>query len=397
MKYELLSPAGYFPQLHAAIDAGADAVYFGLEGFNMRAGAKNFSFRDLKKIKKICSEKGVKKYLTLNTIVYDSELGKVEKIISKLAREKLVDAVICWDFAVVNLCKKYKIPFHISTQASVANSSSVEFYKKLGAERVVFARELDLKKIKKISKKFPDLTVECFAHGAMCVAVSGRCFTSQFLHNLSANRGECAHPCRRSWIVRDDSGKELKLENNRVMSAKDLCVLPFIDKLKKAGVKSFKIEGRNRSPEYVYTVTKVYRKALDNKLSKEEVKEGLEELKNVYNRGFSSGFYLGLPTKEDFSDSENGEQKERKIYLGRVEKFWPRAGVVSVKVHNSKISLNDEVYLIGKDSGVKRFKVESLEIENKKVSSAKKGFEVALKIPIGVKAKKNDEIFLIKS
>ena len=280
-KMELLAPAGSFPSLIAAVNAGADAVYFGLqEGMNMRANAKNFSIKDLPKVVEICKPRNVKKYLTLNTIVYDNELGKVEKLIKNA--KKYVDAIICWDLSVIQLCKKHKIPFHISTQASISNVEAAKFYKKLGAERIILARELNIKQIAKIAKIIP---VEVFVHGAMCVSVSGRCFTSQFLFGKSANRGECLQPCRRAYVVRDEDGNELKLENNTVMSAKDLCSLEFIEQLKKAEVKAFKIEGRNREPEYVSTVTHVYRKALDKKLTGVEIKESIKQRKNQRHTG----------------------------------------------------------------------------------------------------------------
>jgi putative protease len=390
MKYELLAPAGDFASLHSAISAGADAVYFGLKEFNMRASAKNFKIKDIQKIRKIC-EKSIRKpkmYLALNTIIYDNEIKKIGKILGKIKGK--IDAVICWDFSVIELCRKYKIPFHISTQASVSNSHSAEFYKKLGAERIVLARELNLKQIKKISKI---IDIECFIHGAMCVSISGRCFTSQFIHNLSANRGECAHPCRRKWNIKDDTGNELKLSNNCVMSAKDLCSLPFIELIKKAGIKSFKIEGRNRSPEYIYNVVSVYRKALDKKLTKFELSEGLQDLKKVYNRGFSSGFYIKSPTADDFSFSENGEQTESKEFIGRVEKYWPKAKAAAVKIFHKGLKINDEVYLISKNLPLKRLKIESIEIKGKKIDRVEKGKEAGIKLP---KCFKGDEIYLIR-
>ncbi|MEK6758125.1 MAG: peptidase U32 family protein, partial [Nanoarchaeota archaeon] len=272
-KYELLAPAGNFPMLITAVNAGADAIYFGVQEFNMRSSAKNFKISDLSKIRKICGKK-VKMYLTLNTIIYDSELKRVEKIIKR--SKKYIDAIICWDLSIIQLCKKYKIPFHLSTQASVSNTESAKFYKKLGAERIVLARELNLKQIQNISKI---IEVETFVHGAMCLSISGRCLMSQFLFNKSANRGACIHPCRRSYVVKDkQEGYELEIQNDKVLSAKDLCTLPFIEKLKKAGVTSFKIEGRNRDPRYVDAVTRDYRKALDNKLTQEQVKELMNEL-----------------------------------------------------------------------------------------------------------------------
>ena len=388
-KYELLCPAGSFPSLIAAVENGADAVYFGLKDVNMRDNAKNFTLKDLDKIRKICQKgnKKVKMYLTLNTIIYDFELRKIEGIIKKIKGK--VDAVICWDFSVIRLCKKYKIPFHISTQASVSNLESARFYKKLGAERIVLARELNLKQVKKISK---EINIEYFAHGAMCVSVSGRCFTSQFLQNMSANRGQCCHPCRRSYIIKDEDGYELKLENNKVMSAKDLCTLPFIEEMKKAGIKSFKIEGRNRNPEYVAAVAKVYRKALDKKLTRQEIKQGINKLKKVYNRDFSSGFLFRVPGPDGFSFSESGEQEENKVYIGKIEKYWARVNVSHLKMHSGKLKIGDEIYIIGNQTGVKREKITSMEIDSKQVKEVKKGQDVGILL----KAKRGDCVYLIK-
>ncbi len=375
---ELLAPISDFTMLRTAIESGADAVYFGLKEFNMRKTGKNFTLRDLDKICKICAPGKIKKYLTLNVIIYDNELKKVEKIIKKIKGK--VDAVICWDLSVIRLCRKHKVPFHISTQASISNSEAAKFYKSLGAERVVLARELSLKQIKEISKIIP---VECFAHGAMCVSVSGRCFTSQFQNGLSANRGQCTHPCRRAYEITDltDKRRKLKLENNRVMSAKDLCTLPFIEKMKRAGIISFKIEGRNRPPEYIRTVVTEYRKALNKKLSHKEILESIGELKKAYNRGFSSGFYFKMPTSDDFSFSENGEQTEFKEYVGRVEKYWPKIEVAEIKIHTGKLSVGDVIYLIEENSAVKKMKVAHMEQKKKGVDAVKKGEMVGIKIP----------------
>ncbi|MCU0642568.1 MAG: U32 family peptidase [archaeon] len=385
-KPELLAPAGDFPSLIAAIESGADAVYFGLKEFNMRDSAKNFYFRDLKRISELCG-KNVKKYLTLNTIIYDSELKRAENTIKKV--KNYVDAIICWDLSVILLCKKYKIPFHVSTQASVSNTSSAEFYKKLGAERVVLARELNLKQIRKISRI---IDVECFIHGAMCVSISGRCFTSQFMRCKSANRGQCTHPCRRAYIIKDEEGNELKLENNKVMSAKDLCALPFISRLKKAGISAFKIEGRNRGAEYVKTVVSVYRKAVDKKLSKEEVKEGIKQLSQVYNRGFSSGFYLGIPTSDDFATTEDSEGKESKQVVGRIVNYWQKIGIAHLKVTAHPIKLGDELYIIGNKTGIKRVKIGEMQINHKPIASVKKGQEIGIKLPL---CRANDMVYII--
>ncbi len=385
---ELMAPVGTFPSLHAAIEAGCDSVYLGLKDLNMRDGAKNFTLHGLNKVSKICKENKVKLYLTLNTIIYDGEIKKVESIIKKV-KDK-VDAIICWDLSVISLCKKYKIQFHISTQASVSNTKAAIFYKKLGAKRINLARELNLKQIKKISKIIP---VEIFGHGAMCVSISGRCFTSQFLQNKSANRGQCTHPCRRAYTIKDSDGYELKLENNRVMSAKDLCTLSFIEQIKKSGISAFKIEGRNRGPEYVSVVTSVYRKALDNKLTKEKISELMNELKKVYNRGFSPGFYLQMPTNDDFSTTENSEALEKKMIVGRVEGYWKKIKVAHIRIFTKQLKLGDEIYIKGDTTGIIRTTIKDIEINNKKVDKAIKGQDVGIKLPV---CRKGDEIYLIK-
>jgi putative protease len=388
-KYELLAPVGDFPMLVAAINAGADAVYFGLKEFSMRTGSKNFEISDLDKIKELCEPKKVKIYLTLNTIIYDNELDKVEKIIKKV--KKKVNAIICWDMSVIRLCRKYKIPFHISTQASVSNVESVKFYKKLGAKRIILARELNLKQIKKISKV---IDVECFAHGAMCVAVSGRCFTSQFLFGKSANRGECIHPCRRSYIVKDkQEGYDLCLQNDKVMSAKDLCTLPFIEKMKKAGIKSFKIEGRNRDPRYVDTVTRVYRKALDESLSAEKIKAGIRLLSTVYNRQFSSGFYIKMPTSDDFAKVEHSAAIIKKHFVGKVNHYFDKINVATLGLV-SELKTGDKIVVIGKTTGIVHASVEHMEIKKKPVKKAGKGQEIGIKLP---RVRKNDEVYVLKT
>jgi len=386
-KYELLAPAGNFAMLVTAINAGADAVYFGLKDFSMRATAKNFSVKDLDKIEEICKEKKVKKYLTLNTIIYNNEIKKIEKIIKKVKNR--IDAIICWDFAVIQLCKKYNIPFFISTQASVSNIKTAKFYKNLGAKRIILARELNLKQIKEISKI---IDIECFAHGAMCVAISGRCFTSQFLFNKSANRGECFHPCRRSYHVKDEEGNELKVTNNKIFSAKDLCTLPFIEKMKKSGITSFKIEGRNREPRYVDTVVRIYRKALDNKLTQKEIQKLIRELKRIYNKGFSSGFYFGIPNVNDFSTVEHNASKEKKHYVGKVIHYFTKIKVASIKLV-SELKIGDNIIIIGEKTGLKKSKIEHMEINKKLVQIGKKSEEIALKLS---KVKKNDKVYVIK-
>lgn len=383
-KFELLAPAGNFKSLAAAIKAGADAVYFGLQDFNMRDSAQNFSIKDLDEIGKMCKSKKIKKYLTLNTIIYDNELLQIEKIIKQVKGK--VDAIICWDLSIINLCKKYKIQFFISTQASISNKEAAKFYKKLGASRIILARELNLQQIKEISKILP---VEIFIHGAMCVAESGRCFTSQFLHCKSANRGQCRHPCRKTYKIMDDEGNELKLENHNVMSAKDLCTLPFFEKIKKSGAISFKIEGRSREPEYVYTVTKIYRKALDNKLSIKEIAHSIEELKQVYNRDFSPGFFIHSPTSDDFTRTENGNAKKTKKYVGKVLHYWKEIGVAAIKIV-SEIKIGNDLLIVGKNT-YHEVRVENMQISHREIQKAEKGQEVAIKLPL---CRENDEVYV---
>ncbi|MCK5044070.1 U32 family peptidase [Candidatus Pacearchaeota archaeon] len=386
-KYELLAPAGNFAMLITAVNAGANAVYFGLKEFSMRATAKNFSIKDLDKIEKICKPKNVKRYLTLNTIIYNNELKKMEDVIKKVKNK--IDAIICWDLAVIQLCRKHKIPFFISTQASVSNIETAKFYKKLGAKRIILARELNLKQIKEISKI---IDIECFAHGAMCVAISGRCFTSQFLFDKSANRGACLHPCRRSYFVKDEEGNELKIQHNKIFSAKDLCTLPFIEKMKKFGITSFKIEGRNREPRYVDTVVRIYKKALEKKLTKKEIQKEMEELKKVYNRGFSSGFYLGLPNPNDFAKIEHSAAKEKKHYVGEVTHYFPKIGVATIQLV-SELKINDKIVIIGDETGLQKSQIKHIEINKKSVKKGKKGKEIGLLIP---KVRKNDKVYVIR-
>lgn len=388
-KYELLAPAGDFSMLQTAVNAGADAVYFGLKEFSLRANARNFEIKDLEKINIICAEKKVKKYLTLNSIIYSEEIEKIEKIIKKVKGK--VDAIICWDLGVIQLCKKHKIPFHISTQASISNIESAKFYEKLGAERIILARELNLKQIKEIINKV-NIPVETFIHGAMCLAVSGRCLMSQFLFNKSANRGECIHPCRRSYTIKDaQEGYELEVENNHVLSAKDLCTLPFIEDLKKAGITCFKIEGRNRDPRYLDTVIKIYKKALNQKLTSKEIQESIEELQKVYNKGFSSGFYLGKPTPSDFSSTEHSSATEKKQFVGKITNYYPKISVATIKLV-SELKVQDNIIIIGKSTGITSSKVERIEIKNSPVDKATKGQEIGIKLPF---VRKNEEVYKI--
>lgn len=405
-KPEILSPVQDYTSLTAAIENGADAVFFGIKGFNMRAGAKNFTVNDLSKIAKIAHAKNTKVYLAINTIIYEEEIKKIESILRKVKLAK-VDAIICWDLAVIQLAKKLGIEIHISTQASIANSEAAEFYRKLGATRVVLARECSLKQIKEI-KKHTKAEIEIFIHGAMCVSVSGRCFMSQYLYGKSANRGECLQPCRRKYLIKQiDGGEELELGEDYVMSPKDLRTLDFIEQILDVGVDCLKIEGRNRSPEYVAKVTKAYRTIVDfiysNKKRDKKFKDELaslkiklsEDLDTVYHRGSSSGFFLGKPISE-WTDNYGSEATQKKVYVGKVSNFYKKIGVAEFEIKGGVgVNVGDTVIFQGPLTGSKEEKISSLEIEHKQIQSAKQGDKVAVKIQSTVKI--HDEIYIVKS
>lgn len=403
-KPELLAPVQDYTSLSAAINNGADAVYFGIRGFNMRAGAKNFTIGDLSKISKIAKENNVKTYLAVNTIIYPEEIKKLEAILKKV-KSTGINAIICWDLAVIQIAKKLNIEVHISTQASVANSQAANLYKKLGAKRIVLARECSLKQTKKI-KKETNVEIEVFIHGAMCVSVSGRCFLSQFLYGKSANRGECQQPCRQKYLIKQvDGEKELKIGEDYVLSPKDLCTLGFIENILEAGVDCLKIEGRNRSPEYVATTTKAYRTIIDfyyeNKGKKhfkknfaELKKKLLKELETVFHRGQSSGFYMDKPLNE-WVKSEGSQATEQKEIVGIVTNYYNKIGVAEILIQGNKtIKIGDELFFQGPTTGSLRNKVVSLEINHQAVKTAKKGDKVATKTASPVR--KNDTVFLIK-
>ncbi len=389
-KYELMAPVGNFTTLKAALKSGADAVYFGLDNFSMRKGKNNFKIQDLNKIRKICNSCPRKPliYLTINTIIFDSEIKKLEILIKKIKNK--IDAVICWDFAVMEECKKNNIPIIVSTQASISNKKSALFYKKYGAKRIVLARELSLKQIKEIST-IKGLEIEVFVHGAMCVSISGRCFVSQFLFNKSANRGECFQPCRRSYtVIENRYHHELKIENNKIMSAKDLCTLHFIQKLKKIGVKSFKIEGRNRDVRYINNVVAAYRKAIDYDLDKKETELIIKKLNEVFNRGFSTGFYLGQPGIKDFSDVENSASNIEKEFVGKIKHLYPKVNTGLIKL-SGNLRIKDKIAVIHEKIGVEEMIINEIKKEGKIVKKANKKDEITIKFPF--KIFKNSEIY----
>ena len=412
IKPEIMSPAGDQVSLQAAINAGCDAVYFGVEGLNMRASAKNFTKDNLSEIVAQCHKKNVKAYLTLNVIVYESELEIAEEILVAAKRAK-IDAVICWDFAVIQLANQIGVSVFLSTQMSVSNSESISFfYKTLGIKRFVLARECSLADIinikknlkKKLGENADKIEIEVFVHGAMCVSISGRCFLSQNQIGKSGNRGECVQPCRREYMITDKEGEfSYQLENNYILSPKDLCSLPFIEKLVEAGISSFKIEGRNRNPEYVNTVTAAYRKAVDfyfeNRSSEKSKanfvnlkKELVKKVDKVYHRGFSNGFFLGKPVDE-WTEKYGSSSSTFKLYSGFVKKYFRKPGVAEIKIENEQFKIGDEIIIQGPTTGSLSRIVKSIEIEHQQIQTAKRGQLVGVKTFKRVRP--NDRVFVV--
>ncbi|MBK7379795.1 MAG: U32 family peptidase [Ignavibacteriales bacterium] len=397
-KPELMAPAGDWTMLRAAVSNGADAVYFGLDKLNMRAKAANFTLDELSKVVSFCKEHKVKTYLTLNTIVFEEEITELEEIIIA-AKQNGVDRIICSDLAVADLCYKHEFPFCISTQSSISNSLAADVYKRMGAVRIVMARECSLAEIKKIRAK-TDLEIEAFVHGAMCIAVSGRCFMSHHLFGKSANRGECVQPCRREYEVIDSAtDKSLIIGEDYVMSPKDLCTIEFIDQLIEAGINSFKIEGRKRSPEYVAKSVSIYRQAIDlyfeGGLNEVKKKEFLGELEKVYNRGFSSGFYFGIPSSEEYAGVNGSKATTRKVYVGKVLNYFQEPQVAHVFLESGEIKIEDKLLIIGETTGVIEIILGRMIVNDKDQSSAKRGDEITLKIPSLVR--RNDKVYLIEN
>lgn len=397
-KPELMAPAGDWTMLRAAVSNGANAVYFGLDKLNMRAKAENFSVEQLPEIVSFCKDHKVKTYLTLNTIVFEEELSELEEIIIA-AKQNEVDRIICSDLAVTDLCHKHQFPFCISTQSSISNSLAADVYKRMGAVRIVLARECSLEEIKKIRAK-TDLEIEAFVHGAMCIAVSGRCFMSHHLFGKSANRGECIQPCRREFEVHDNAvDKTLIIGEDYVMSPQDLCTIEFIDQLIEAGIDSFKIEGRKRAPEYVAKAVLVYRQAIDlyfdNKLTKDKKKELLAELEKVYNRGFSSGFYFEVPSSNAYAGVEGSKAKTRKVYVAKVLNYYKDIEVAHILMESGEIKIGDNILIMGETTGVLDINLEKMNVNDKDNLSAKRGDELTLKVPSLVR--RNDKVYLIEN
>ena len=354
---KILAPVRDETSFQAALQAGADAVYFGVGELNMRASSQGINLQILQKIISQAHKKNIQVFITLNTIIYNHEIKRLEQILKQIKKAK-ADAVICWDFAVINFCKKLGIPFHVSTQASISNLESAKFYEKLGAKAIILARECSLDQIAKIRQKIK-CKLEIFCHGAMCVSISGRCFLSQFLHCKSANRGECFQPCRQEYLIYSPKYKKnLLLKNNYILSPKDLCTLNILDKIVKTGVDYLKIEGRGRSPEYIYTVTKAYKEALVNLHNLQKMQNKLiREIKKVYNRGFSTGFLFGKPGKQGWAKTSGSQATERKKFIGKITNYFKKIKITEIILNTGNIKTGDLLQIQGNKTGLIRIKI----------------------------------------
>lgn len=384
---EILAPAGNMTCLQAAVNAGADAVYLGLDALNMRCGATvNFTRETLPEASRRCREAGVKLYLTVNTIVFEGELGTVDDLLA--FAKPYIDAAIVSDWAVVAACKRHGIPVHASTQMSCSNSASAAFLKSMGISRVVLARECTLDEVAEIARK-SGIEIETFVHGAMCVAVSGRCFMSHEAYGFSANRGECRQPCRRFYHVaevREDvhANASFDVQGHTVFSARDLFSLPFLDRLVAAGVCSFKIEGRARNAEYVATVTRAYRTARDAVLNGTFTPELIGELTElcatVYHREFGTGLFYGRPGKEQFvTDGTENLATVRKMHLGVVAEYYLRTKTVEIKIHNDALHTGDRLSIHGNKTGIVDLIAADVLVNGTRVEKAGKGTVAVIK------------------
>ena len=403
---ELMAPAGNFESLQAALDNGANSVYFGIDQLNMRARASvNFTMEDLPEITRRCEAKNVITYLTLNTIIYDHDLSLIKTLFNK-AKEAGVTAVIASDQAVIASAREQGMAVHISTQLNITNIETVKFYS-LFAETMVLSRELSLRQVKRITEQIEKeqikgpsgelVKVEIFGHGALCMAVSGKCYLSLHSDNSSANRGACKQNCRKKYTVIDqETGFEVEIDNEYMMSPKDLCTLDFLDQVMDAGIQILKIEGRGRAPEYVATVTRVYREAIDaldeGTFTSEKVEAWMERLATVYNRGFWSGYYLGQKLGE-WSKTSGSQATQKKIYVGKGIHYFPKAGIAEFKIEAYDIKKGDKLLITGPNTGAKEIDLEELYVNETNMLKAIKGDSCTIKVPFRVRL--SDKLYKI--
>lgn len=377
-KIELMSPAGDFTSMQAAIDNGADSIYFGVEQLNMRARASmNFTLEDLPEISRRCSDKSVRTYLTLNTIIYDHDLSLIKTLLDK-AKAANLTAVIAMDQAVISYARQIGMEVHISTQINITNIETVKFYA-LFADTMVMSRELSMSQIKKICDQVVKeqvrgpsgnlVEIEIFGHGALCMAVSGKCYLSLHSANSSANRGACKQNCRKKYtVIEQETGFEIELDNEYMMSPKDLCTISFLDQIVEAGVSVLKIEGRGRAPEYVATVTKCYREAIDSiaegTFTQEKVAEWMKQLETVYNRGFWGGYYLGQELGE-WSADNGSAATQKKVYIGKGRHFYPKSNIAEFLIEAYDLTVGDRVLIQGPTTGSQEMILESMRVDEK--------------------------------
>ena len=407
--FEIMAPVGSRESLVAAIQAGADSIYFGIGQLNMRAHSANpFTIADLKEIAQDCQSHGIKTYLTVNTIIYDEDITAMHAIVDA-AHEAGITAVIACDVAVMTYCRSIGQEVHLSTQLNISNAEALRFYAQF-ADVVVLARELQMQQVSEIYRQIEEqdivgpsgqqVRIEMFCHGALCMAISGKCYLSLDNANRSANRGECMQICRRSYTVTDnETGTQLEIDNKYVMSPKDLKTIRFIDKMMKAGVRVFKIEGRARGPEYVYTVVKCYKEAIASVLNgtfTEEQKDTWDaRLASVFNRGFWDGYYLGQ-TLGEWNKNYGSNATVRKVYVGRGVKYYSRLGVAEFTCDAAEFSVGDQLLITGPTTGVMYVDATEIRYELQPVTTARKGTHIS--IPVPGKVRPSDKLFkLVKS
>jgi putative protease len=405
-KVELLAPAGSFDSLQGAINAGADAIYFGVEQLNMRTrSSQSFHISDIKEVSAICKKHGLKAYITLNTVMYEHDMQLLKTVLKEVRKQK-IDAVIAADFAVIDLCSQMEIPLHISTQANISNVESVRFFSRY-ADVMVLARELTLKQVAEISNeiqrkkiKGPSgklVRLEMFIHGALCMAVSGKCYMSLHTQNASANRGACIQNCRRPYVVTDaETGEQLMIDNEYIMSPKDLCTIDILDQLVDSGVDVLKIEGRTKGADYVQVVTKCYREALDAVLegtfSPEKAITWKAEMEKVYNRGFWEGYYLGRKLGE-WTPQPGSAATEKKIYIGKGSKYYPKISIGEFILESGNLKIGDTMMVTGPKCGMVKETLSSLMVNGQPAQEAVKGDKITLKF--ATKVTPSDKLYKI--
>ena len=401
---ELMAPVGSYESLMAAIQGNADSVYFGIEQLNMRAkSSHNFTIEDLKEIVSISNRHNIKTYLTVNTVIYDSELPLMRKIINA-AKEYGITAIIASDQAAIGYANSIGVEVHASTQVNISNSESLKFYSHF-ADVVVLARELNMDQVKDIHNailrdqiKGPSgrlIKIEMFTHGALCMAISGKCYLSLHQLNSSANRGGCLQPCRRGYIVKEkETGKELEIDNEYIMSPKDLKTIHFLNVMLDAGVRVLKIEGRARSAEYVKTVCECYNEAInaviEDTFTDEKIAEWDKRLASVFNRGFWDGYYLGQKLGE-WSRNYGSRATKKKIYIGKGMNYFPKIKVAEFLMETQELSVGDEILITGPTTGVLQMRVEEIRVDLEKVEKTIKGERFSM--PVGVKVRRSDKLY----